>query len=401
MQVAVPYRLWALIALPGAALILGITSPLAGKQPAIQRRISVDQVVKVWSARQQQIRSVKCDWLEEITIPKGFLTDLVRQHFGQERGNERLSTMGIARGEVVPPQDTMFRGQSSFKLENGEIRYEREEPQWSAQEKKYVPQQAVFGWTGTVHKSLLPNGTPETPWPQATIKHRQGQPSSLHLWPILMLVCPMSSEMRLITIENFKVSMRHQPIGGRVCQELESASGQLHRRLWLDDQRDYLPVRTITLVNGQVNHSLDVQYAKDATGRWLPKGWSIAQFDRAGRIREACRANVEHIELNTYIDSAEFRLEFPPGTRVSDMSSTDRSSEYIVRPNGDKREILRSEIGKSYAELVASDSESNVGSIKRLFRSPSFLLVAGILCSSVAVLVWRRRRTNDPARCRL
>jgi hypothetical protein len=93
-------------------------------------------------------------------------------------------------------------------------------------------------------------------------------------------------------------------------------------------------------------------------------------------------------EFNVDIGPVSFTIAFPPGSRMSDERSRE---EWIIKANGEKRPILRGDIGATYEQMINSDPGEALGGK----RTPFLLTWPGVLLLSIGIValgtvIWRR-----------
>jgi hypothetical protein len=128
---------------------------------------------------------------------------------------------------------------------------------------------------------------------------------------------------------------------------------------WVDPARDFLLVRFTTERAGKLGHQVDIEYAMDDSNGYIPNKWSIMVLNASGGLSFTEEAKLTTYEINPEIKSDLFDLDFPIGSWVTnnrEEGKDGKPTEYIIRPNGEKRIILPQERGASYEELLGSAS---------------------------------------------
>jgi hypothetical protein len=110
---------------------------------------------------------------------------------------------------------------------------------------------------------------------------------------------------------------------------------------WISPARDDVVVHE--RVESQNRIDVSIRYKKDQTNGWIPWEWS-EEID--GETLIECK--VTRYAVNEKIDPAVFSQQFPAGTLVNDRLHAVRGAflQYLVQPDGSKREISPTEYGK-------------------------------------------------------
>jgi hypothetical protein len=171
--------------------------------------------------------------------------------------------------------------------------------------------------------------------------------------------------------------------------------------LWLDNERDFLPLRYLHQTSQKPVIQIDYLEWIRLASEWLPTEWRRAYLnpDRE-TINQSGLAVVHTHLLNHPINANEFTLEFPVGTWVEDARDRKNRQKYIVRDQGQKREITERELsdGATYEQLLNTETGMALS-----YRSSSggtwhstIIQAAGVLliiCLGLAIwhLRWRKR----------
>jgi hypothetical protein len=229
---------------------------------------------------------------------------------------------------------------------------------------------------------VFQGGKKESPTPG---KHVRLLPIRLAFWPLDPLVGVLTKEDLVLTNEPAIVDGREHTV-------VRSRGGADAAEIWLDPERDFVPVRYSLLWDDAVVISVSLDY-KSMDGHWVPQSWKITMLDSSGAIRRSYSESVTKCHVNGTLDDAEFSIRPEPGAWVTDSSNDE---VYIVRQDGSKRIVGPTEYtGSNYRELLNSDPKDAEGG--------KFVLWAA---SAVAVavfsfLLWiRQRRLRQLGRSR-
>ena len=156
-----------------------------------------------------------------------------------------------------------------------------------------------------------------------------------------------------------------------------------------------MPIRIVTFSAGKVARQYDLKYLRKGEHDLL-SSWTI----ESPTIGSSVSAEVSSFVVNDpSIRKDLFSLEFPIGTRVTDMSNGSTSKtvqNFIVRENGERRAILKTERGATYDQLLKTESGKALeGSYKGFTRS-RIVLGVGILfvVSVVSICMFKSLRSK-------
>jgi hypothetical protein len=347
--------------------------------------VSLEAVVKAWQERQDRVRSGVFTWTETRMVTRGSISAM-------------MTLRGNPKGNTIPAEDLSFDVPVNLSMDGEKLRHEYEgERQWSEEKDALVPISYASAYDGSAGKFLYPRGTEIGNWPQATIRAEKGLPDAkdAELRPILMNFRGLIAEVRYLDVGKLALTGRRADIEGASCVELQRVSSKsgLDNQLWVDPARDFVVVRYSTSLVGKSVYQITVQYLKDASGVWVPTSWVIINHPPVqGESLFTTRAAVKDYKLNVPLDSTQFDLAFPPGTRVSDEKS---KLEYIVKQGEDKRIILKEDIGATYQQMLDSPPGQGLAARHGGFSWTWVSVGLAVLgASALAFFAWRRVRAK-------
>jgi hypothetical protein len=162
------------------------------------------------------------------------------------------------------------------------------------------------------------------------------------------------SEMAIPYAQSMEVMPHVGDIDGARCRILSfgvEPSGRF--RVWVDPGRHYLPLRVEQVKGNATLAQYDIEYRERSAGEWLPSGASTVLPREDGFVLLRSRAVVTSCEKLASVNESAFVIDFPVGARVHDQVD---DTCYILRPDGERRVILPSELGASYESLVNTDT---------------------------------------------
>jgi hypothetical protein len=352
----------------------------------------LDAVVAQWLKREESVRTVKFAWTETKTWPKGSLL------------NPGLPPFANPEKLTIPAEDMTHQYTSTLSFEVDGLVFSSEMQIYNAVEKRFLFHRytsASDGQNSVV--SSIPQGSYSTgvvaPTP-ANVDLR-----TTALWPLLLAFRPLHPKMGLLhdlmnSRDNYVISKKRAAVGESSCVILEESPKLLatrqaqaraqpqgmQRSWWLDPRMDHTVVRFILTSGNRILTQIDIKYKTDPQYKFIPTSWSIVMNNPDGTLLESTTAAVTDAGINGGdVKKEDFKITYAPGTWVTDLKE---NQQYIVRADGSKRFIRKGESGKSYAELVASDSSGRISGYVWFWVFLGIVLV----CTALAIYWWRARR---------
>lgn len=354
--------------------------------PALSAEVDVAGILKVWRQRQDSTRSIEFEWTDRKSVPKGHYSKQEALAFPELR--EKLSK------EHNPPEDLVFDRPVKLLLDGERLRYSYENKAWRSKEKRYVLSPHTSTFDGET--SVIYNEAGVNPFPTGVINAEKWNADSgiYHQRPLLMTFRAFNSRMSRIDTEQLRMLDQRALVQGRNCRILEQIKGRSDNRVlyYVDPERDCTILRFTEERGGRLECQIDISYIRDEQFGWIPNSWSLVweRLKEAGP--ETIRATVNRYAINPVLDIERFRVEFPPGTWVTDGRTTP-SSMHLVKEDGKSRPIPRSEASASYEQL--KNSEPGEAFIQPKQNSRWWMWVVGGACLLGAVLVlirWKRSK---------
>lgn len=338
--------------------VLGFCAVCLPGMVALAAEVSVAEVLQAWQARQARVESLRCEFVEERSLYRQSERHLQRRHQvflkGQKLKHERTGEDWHDQMETVvsPQYVSLFDGETQLLFLGFEEKTNRLHPMGYRSGK-------------TQQLKLSSEANSHTVWP---IFHtfRWSQPGFLPTEP---------SAWRRANQDGTLKGQRYP-----ILEEIQHTAEDQQYRVWVDPQRDYCAIR---LEMGPKNigvtyAQLDIEYAQDVSGIWVPQRWISQVYRQPGNrfvLDYTARYEVTQYELNPTIDESVFQFAFPPGTEVIDESGKTPES-YLVLDSGirpiHKDELMR---GARYSDLMSSrPGEALLPPKQRLFHIPWLVL---------------------------
>ncbi|MBY0514780.1 MAG: hypothetical protein K2P78_12805 [Gemmataceae bacterium] len=345
----------------------------------------LQEVKAGWQARQDAIKSARFTW-----------------------GQKTLHAKGCwSQDPPLPPTDVIDDGSGSLLVAGERIRLETRALIWHQPAGEFFPRHRQVAFDGEKHVAL--DGPGVLRWHQATVNNKsRPKPDiqSLELWPLRVALRPnWSSKVFGTEILGPFASARRVVLESRTFIELTKGRAEVQgeARMWVDPVRGYGVVRYDSyLRDGSLYYRIDIRPGQ-RTGQWLPETWKVQLFRDKGKLDRSSDVTLRECELNPELPDEVFRIDFPVGTIVVDMSAEseqERTPEvrYLVRENGERRIIDPLERGVPYERLMATKSgelatRRAVSWWNRRWVMPT-AIGSGLLLVGLSMVVIGRRRRN-------
>jgi len=112
----------------------------------------------------------------------------------------------------------------------------------------------------------------------------------------------------------------------------------------VDAERDYLPVRRQTWLNGRLTSSLTIKYREGESGPVVAE-WSYVGYDESGKTESIRHARVTHSKVNEEIDDSRFAGDFSLKTHVG-VVDEDGSRTYFIQTEDGLQPIGKDQFGR-------------------------------------------------------
>jgi hypothetical protein len=202
----------------------------------------------------------------------------------------------------------------------------------------------------------------------------------VRLYVLLMMYRPFVKGRELLDPDKFSLIDDNTVIEGRPCVVVRNADWMI----WVDRERDYVPVRVCGMSQKETLHRADVSYSENKEHGWVPVSWkeSYVGFYSGN-------SKVSAYSLNTRLSDELFDISPPVGAYVADLATHE---EYIHRGSS-KRPVKVGDIGVYGYDKLLNTEPSGASSFGRY----TFIISAALL-GLLIVLVVRlmRKRSLGP-----
>jgi hypothetical protein len=342
----------------------------------------IAQVRAAWKDREEKVRTAKFVWKQTVFTVKG--------------GDYEARTGPDGKFiPAAPPEDHTYSSVCTLTIDGDRVVYQFTRRFWDYIKQTYYDVPTEYKFDGSKQLSLnhlRTNGVQQ--WPDALIRaEARGAVLPWDTRPVLRTLRGTNRNVRADDLDEYIPTGAILSLRTGRGRELMSkgAPTRSERRLWVEPARGYITLRDTTGPAAQPYWQIDVTYKPDATVGWVPSGWKIVNASMVdGRVKATWTATVTSYSLNEPVDEATFAFTLPPGCRVTD--ETQQPAEYIIREDGSKRVISRSEIGKTYQELVSTPGPESEGSWWRRWGGLLLAGFVGVGVILVALRVWLSRK---------
>lgn len=354
--------------------------------PAQSSEQLLAEVKAAWTARQHAIKSARFTWSQKTLHPKG--------RWGQN--------------PPLPANDVIDNGSGSLLMSGEKVRIHTVGLIWTQPISDFARSESESVFDGNRYISLKHPGFLQ--WHQAVISKRyKGNPDGnmIELWPFMVALRGVEPLVIGDLFSSYSES-RRVSIGGRTLIEMVRPRNETQgeSKLWLDEKRGYSVERCEDYSrSGQLQSRIDATPAVVAS-EWVPHSCKVQIWKSDKRLERQAELTVRECEINLATTTADFEIAFPTGTRVVDNSERTADGrgerkDYIVRDDGTKRDILPSEIGATYEDLIRTQPGDLDGRSPRSWWTLRRLsLLFGLVATGFGLLLllnrWRKKTVRLP-----
>ena len=376
------------------------TNPLAVSRAAEQPgTITLAQIEKAWRDRAARLHSGRIDWKETRHLPKGAI----------DRKGEPSPFGLLPAKDDVPDQPVKHTYTREFAFDRGKLRYAANEPIWDVPTGDFFGGKRVATFDGDVGALLRPRPEGEKFRSEGVIgRDADIILADMAVKPVLWHFCP---EIRAIDrLKGYSMTEERAKFDGAECIVLAEKPPPVGTvrgtsgTLWLEPKRGFIVRRWIDRVADAVVSQMDVFYRDDPQHGPVPTGWKRLDQTQEGAMRRRVEAEVTRTELNQAIDPGEFRIEFPPGTLVTEMISNDpnvREKYSFILPDGTTRPVSGAELIRQVTpEMLATTKPGEAGLLQPRGTRTQWIVAIAAFAMAIVLLVvlWRGRKRFRGAR---
>lgn len=217
------------------------------------------------------------------------------------------------------------------------------------------------------------------------------------LRPFVLTFRLLNSEMGGHDRSTFRLTEEIGVVEGQECHvvALVDETGRRVHELLVDPAREY-SIRRYRLYypDGAPWQQIDVEYVKHHEFGWVPNTWTVFTLDEDGQRIDYHEHKLKSIYVNANVSEADFSIEFPPRTLVTDRRQRARTS-YFVEDDGTHRPVTKDE----KLALYSSAMKDVFPSLKDHAREPAktgrvWYIIGGalLLVAALAIPIVLKRR---------
>jgi hypothetical protein len=268
-------------------------------------------------------------------------------------------------------------------LDGDKVRVEDNNPSMSAASGMQRGQRINI-FDGNQSRTLFPTGIGPNEPPMGII-HAKEDSIEAHLPQAIFLYARgLDRRFRSITIDQWQPTGKSQLIDGANCQEYLIQRQDSTTRYWVDPAKGHLVRRTESLWRDRLTRRETISYREEPATGWVPAGWRMEELNADGTVKYVRDVTVTKLERNGLVENSEFRLDFQPGANVY---SQQERTDYRVEADGQLRALTAQ-------ELFGSPPRTTIR--QWLAQNVWYLVLAAtaVVAGMVAILMWRRQRTE-------
>lgn len=217
------------------------------------------------------------------------------------------------------PDDISHRRRRFVLAEDGRNRSEGDGREWDGSKKSYVPKQTVEVFDGKGRNLLFISDRFDQPHADFHIRSGDLFGKDLRGSPLRMALRPFRAGVGEFSTPNLVLTDEKDTIDQHPVLVLKTDN----KKLWVDPEKDFLPVKREDEIRGVVQRKIELTYVRDETHGWIPNSWTITLFDQTGATWWQDTMMVTEFSITKPIDNSEFELSLPIGTVVKDYATGD------------------------------------------------------------------------------
>ena len=364
-----------------AILSVVVACLFAGAEYSAGADPTVEEILRAWSDRRNQIESLDCEYhIEESRIGDLGVPRLLRPRAEQ-----------TTNAEVAPPVLSL-RGTVTFRISGPKVVASIEwEPTGPGMTFPLNLQRDTRAFDGSINRELRLS-------PLLHMGHIYPSDSvDRHLTDLRLLAGVWLAIEPLYYLERFglvtSMTIRNSwtNADGEEIVEVVVPGRDLEwcKVIQLNLRRAYLPIDVRTERNGRVTSSLSLTYTENEQIGWALHEWEDQRFDERPNPFRSRRCQIVRFDVNTPVPDDSFTIEFPEGTHIARYAGPGRQ--------GDEKYFIASEDGQLVSIPSTQYRRTDVDAARPSRTNPSrlALVISLVLLFAVtAVYAYYRRRAQ-------
>jgi hypothetical protein len=311
------------------------------------------------------------------------------------------------RGTINPTKDTMISPPRDTTHDNPVIllinakmtHLKTEENIWDVESKAYNKLITESAFDGKLLTKISRSSDQKYPMGlRNKFTNRNEYCNTSGIWPVLVFCRGTHPDMIGGDIASF-TQARRSNLGGKPVIELTRLQNELQgeTKLWVDPSRGYTVIRSDDYTDeGQLYCQITITQSRGADELYVPQSWKVNTYKR-GKLISTILGTLQDWELNPSTTIKDFRITYPVGTRLIDLTRSGEERQFIIRQDSSEREILPEESWLTNDQLLSTELGKRAGqSITSRWWSRSGLVIGVaivfILAAVAIFLACRRHR---------
>lgn len=334
------------------AMIIGMGCSLSLRTAASADRVpTIEEVLQTWRLQHERVKTLRATIRHRRTLAK---------YFDDPRGT---------KGKPVgPPQEKTFELTGTFWIDGDRWRADDIGPGWHLPTFRMVETHYIHLFDGEralTLSDLKERGDQQ--FPVATFRPPNAKdlgslgtgPTTL---PWLLNYRNEHPIYAIIQAVDWKTDPMLAVIDGHKCFAIvaRQTSGPSFR-FWVCPDFDFRILRR-ELDAPDLQARDEMKYKPHAELGWVLDAWSFTvhrpSLEGKMTLMESEQYNVEQLSINETFPEDPFDYQVPEGTWVNDFTGDAKTSKYIARANGEKRQILQQELarGAQYSDILKTQT---------------------------------------------
>src|SRR5262249_30656320 len=128
------------------------------------------------------------------------------------------------------------------------------------------------------------------------------RPRYPQMMPLLMVYRSLDSDIGVFDAGKLKLTQDKGLVDNRTCIILRHDEDIV----WVDPERDFIPMRYRVMERGITSRSLDIKYTADPQSGWVPTSWYDVRLGTKGEIEESVNMNITEYKIGDPIPDDRF-----------------------------------------------------------------------------------------------
>lgn len=261
-------------------------------------------------------------WNQRTNAIKSLSLKAECEEFRQGRGDAALEPKGPLR-DGRPKEDRVFKIMLTYAYEQGKAAVTRSGPVIDGDDPEQTRQQSFQAtFDGHLNASLLAEANVRLGSIEKKVVADGHITQNADLLAVNLWLQPQTVLHDVgWSFKNMSVEENTVDIDGIQCRRLRVPRGtpRWTSVIDCDAERGWIPVQWQTWHDGKLSMKLSIKYDDDKKAGPTVREWAYSHYGKKGEIEQSRKAKVTQNEVNGDIDDNSFTIQFPIGTRVSEV----------------------------------------------------------------------------------